>query len=48
MPLELIYFEAYKSKKEAFDREKRLKQYGSALRNLKLRIKDTLRKRGAG
>jgi len=38
LPIELIYFEAYSSKKTAFEREKRLKHYGSALRHLKLRI----------
>ena len=38
MPIELIYFEAFSSKKAAFEREKRLKHYGSALRHLKLRI----------
>ena len=42
LPVELIYVEAYKSKKEAFEREKKLKYHGSALRSLKLRIKDTL------
>ena len=36
-PIELTYFEAYSSKKAAFEREKRLKHYGSALRHLKLR-----------
>lgn len=48
LPIELIYVEAYKSKKDAFEREKKLKHYGSGLRNLKLRIKDTLCERGAG
>ncbi len=38
LPIELIYFEAYSSKKAAFEREKRLKHYGSALRHFKLRI----------
>jgi putative endonuclease len=38
LPIELIYFEAYSSKKAAFERERRLKHYGSALRHLKLRI----------
>jgi len=38
LPVKLIYFEAYRTKKEAFEREKRLKHYGSALRSLKLRI----------
>jgi putative endonuclease len=38
LPVELVHFEAYRSKKAAFEREKRLKHYGNALRHLKLRI----------
>jgi putative endonuclease len=38
LPIELLYFEAYSSKKAAFERERRLKHYGSALRHLKSRI----------
>ena len=38
LPIQPIYFEAYGSKKAAFESEKRLKHYGSALRHLKLRI----------
>jgi len=38
LPIELIYFEAFMYRKAAFEREKRLKHYGSALRHLKLRI----------
>lgn len=48
LPIELIYLETFVSKKDAFQREKRLKQYGSGMRNLKLRLVDTLRKREAG
>ncbi|MBO1224045.1 MAG: GIY-YIG nuclease family protein [Candidatus Scalindua sediminis] len=48
LPVELIYYEAFKSKKDAFEREKRLKYYGSALRNLKLRIQDAILSGGAG
>ena len=48
LPVELIYFEAYKSKKDAFEREKHLKYYGSALRNLKLRLQNTFKQGGAG
>jgi len=48
LPIELIYAEIYKSKKDAFKREKMLKYHGSSLRNLKLRIKSTLNKGGAG
>lgn len=47
LPVELMYFEAYKSKKDAFKREKKLKYYGSGLRNLKLRLQDSF-KGGAG
>ena len=35
---ELIYYEAYLSKKSAMTREKKLKHYGSAWRALKKRI----------
>ncbi len=41
LPIELIYFEAFRSRKAAFEREKRLKHYSSALRHLKLRIGGT-------
>ncbi|KPJ72924.1 hypothetical protein AMJ52_04615 [candidate division TA06 bacterium DG_78] len=47
LPMELIYFEAYKYRQNAFEREKKLKHYGSALRNLKLRLKDIFSKGGA-
>lgn len=42
LPVELIYFEAYRSKKDAFERERNLKYYGSGLRNLKLRLRESL------
>ena len=48
LPIELIYFEGYKSKQDAFEREKRLKHYGSGLRNLKMRLQNTAKKGGAG
>lgn len=38
LPVELIYFEAYRSKDVAFEREKKLKKYGSSLAKLKSRI----------
>ena len=38
LPVKLIYFEAYKSKNNAFNREKNLKKYGSGLAKLKSRI----------
>jgi putative endonuclease len=43
LPIELVYIEAYRSRGDAFRREKRLKQHGSAMRNLKLRLSGTLR-----
>jgi putative endonuclease len=46
LPIKLIYVEGFKSKRDAYLREKRLKQHGSALRNLKSRLRFTLRKRG--
>ncbi len=48
LPVELIYFEAYRSREDAFTREKHLKYYSSALRNLKIRLSDTFTKGGAG
>ncbi len=44
--VELIYYEAYTSEKDAKEREKKLKHYGSAWRGLKQRLEDTLRGRG--
>lgn len=38
LPVKLIYYEAYESKKCAFEREKSLKTYGSGLAKLKVRI----------
>ena len=38
LPVELIYFEAYRSKEKAYSREKSLKKFGSGLSKLKLRI----------
>ncbi|MBM3251289.1 MAG: GIY-YIG nuclease family protein [Candidatus Omnitrophica bacterium] len=40
--IELIYYEAYKTEKEARDRERRLKMYGSAWRALKQRLRISL------
>ena len=39
---ELIYYEAYKSEKDARLREKMLKYFGSAYSKLKLRLTDSL------
>jgi len=48
LPVELVYVEAYRSKKDAFEREKCLKYHGSTLAHLKLRIKNTLLRGRAG
>ena len=39
LPVELIYYEAYKSKECAYQREKSLKAYGSSLGKLKSRLR---------
>ena len=39
---ELVYYEAYKARKDARAREERLKYYGQALRQLKERMKSSL------
>jgi len=38
----LIYYEAYLSEKDARERERKLKQYGSTLGHLKKRLSNTL------
>ena len=38
LPVELVYFEAYKTKQQAYEREKSLKQYGSSYGALKRRL----------
>jgi len=48
LPVELVYYEAYRSLSDANNREKSLKQHGGALRQLKKRIKQSLIKGGAG
>ena len=48
LPIELIYYEAYRSLDDARSREESLKQYGGALRALKKRINLGLNKGGAG
>ena len=40
---ELIYYEAYKNKKDAYNREKRLKKYAQALTALKSRLTESLK-----
>ena len=37
-PMELIYFESYKSKKDALIREKRLKQFAKGFSSLRSRL----------
>jgi len=38
LPVDLIYYEAYSSQEHAYQREKKLKNYGSGLAKLKARI----------
>ena len=38
VPWQLVYYEAYSTKEDALNRERKLKQYGQALRRLKERI----------
>ena len=48
LPINIIYYEAYVSKSDAYERERHLKQYGSSLQKLKERLKETLKKEGLG
>lgn len=41
--VELVYYEAYKYEKDARDRERNLKMYGSAWRGLKKRLRISLK-----
>lgn len=41
-PMELIYFESYKSKRDALIREKRLKQFAKGFSSLKSRLANSL------
>jgi len=41
-PMELIYFESYKSKKDALIREKRLKQFAKGFSSLRSRLSNSL------
>lgn len=43
LPATLTYFECYRSKKDALQREKMLKRYGSTWSHLKRRIFNSLR-----
>ena len=40
---ELVYYEAYKTRGDAIDRERRLKHYAQALAALKSRLKESLK-----
>ncbi len=42
-PFELIYFEGYKSKKDAILRERRLKHHGQGIRRLRERLKESIK-----
>lgn len=42
-PYELIYYEAYKAKKDAIVRENKLKHYGQGLSRLKERLRESIR-----
>lgn len=39
---EIVYYEAYRSEKDARNRERKLKQRGQAIRHLKARLKNSL------
>jgi putative endonuclease len=41
-PFKLVYYEAYRSKKDALVREKRLKHHGSVIGHLKKRVENSL------
>jgi len=41
-PWKIVYFEAYKSEKDARHRERMLKQYGNSLGHLKKRITNSI------
>ena len=38
----LVYYEAYRNREDAAERERKLKSYGSSLQRLKLRLKRSL------
>lgn len=41
-PMELLYFEGYKSKEDALTRERRLKRFAKGFSSLKSRLKHSL------
>jgi putative endonuclease len=42
LPIRLIYYECYLSKKDALDREYKIKRFGSTWRHLKKRINNSI------
>jgi|GEM_PF-1764192 len=44
-PWELLYYEAYRRRENAYKREQNLKQFGGAYRQLKVRLQDELKAR---
>lgn len=42
VPYELVYFEAFQSKKDAMDRERKLKHHGQGIRRLKERLSNSI------
>jgi len=48
LPIELVYYEAYRSADDAVKREKTLKKYGNVIGLLKKRIVNSLKEEGAG
>ena len=41
-PYDLVYFEGFKSQKDAMQRERKLKHHGQGLRRLKERLSDSI------
>jgi len=48
IPLELIYYEAYKAKSDAISRERKLKRYSQGYANLKRRLEFSLETQKVG
>jgi len=42
IPFVLIYYEAFRNKKDAFKRERTLKYFGQGIRRLKERLSDSI------
>ena len=41
-PFKLVYYEAYRSKEDAYERERKLKHHGAVIGHLKKRVKNSL------